>query len=161
MHSTGEIIRRLWSNPEHQAGLRLVAVWQTWPEIIGPDLAKLVKPLGHYERTLVLGVEDAVVMQEASFQAPWILQAVNAFLGDHFFDKIRFNLIGGRTPLDAVSKSLPARSGRDCPTHPARQRPQELGALRSDFFTIAALERCYRTYVGVFNAPRKDSSTKQ
>lgn len=158
MHSSGEIIQRLWRESEHQAGLRLVAVWQTWSEIIGPDLAELVKPLGHQDGTLFVGVEDSVVMQETSFQASFILHAVNAFLGEPFFDKVHYNLIGGRTSLDAAAKTFSGSPGRGRPELSGRQRPPDLGALHNGFFTIPALERCYRAFLRHFNVAQRDNS---
>lgn len=160
MHSAGEIIQRIWSDPDHQRGLLLVSVWKSWPTIVGSDLSELVKPLGHKGGTLYLGVEDAVVMQEASFQSSHILRQVNAFLGETFFDKVRFDLIGGRTSLDEVADTLPGRfpdpSGLSMKSG---IQPDNLGTIRPDFSGSPALARCYKTYVRHFKQLRDNNST--
>jgi hypothetical protein len=160
MEHAGDILRRFWRNPEYQRVLRLVALWDSWSEIVGPEVAELARPLGHNKTTLLLGVEDAVAMQEISFQTPDILRMVNASLGESVFDKVRLDLIGGRTSLDTIAASFPKRPGTS-PLLSARNRlppPVNLGALQDDFSKIPAVERCYKAYVRHYGQSHEHTS---
>lgn len=148
----GNLLQGFWSTPEHLRSLRLVAVWTAWDTIVAPDLAQLAKPLGHRDSTLFLGVEDAIAMQEVSFQTLDILHAVNTALGELYFDKIRLDLLRGRTSLDAVAKLVSVnREKARRPQHPEAnalsRNPRQIGALPSGFSRIPAVERCYQAYV--------------
>lgn len=162
MQRSGDILRRFWRDPEHQRGLRLAVLWTSWPVIVGPEAAELARPLGHNKTTLLLGVEDAVAMQEISFQTPRILQAANAFLGEPFFDKVRLDLLGGRTSLDAIAGSLLDRR-KLAPLSPEGigQKLQGLGNIRGGFSGIPALERCYRAYVRLYGGFQEKNSNQQ
>lgn len=152
MLHVGNLLQRFLSTPEHRRALQLVELWTTWDAVLAPDLAQLAKPLGHKDGTLFLGVEDAIAMQEVSLQIPAILHAVNAALGEPFFDKIRLDLLRGRTSLDAVAESF-STDGKEPsrPMHPgAKALPRdarEIGMLGRGFSRIPALERCYQAYV--------------
>ncbi len=155
MEHTGRFLQRFWSSPEHKRELRLAAMWKYWADIVGADVAELAKPLGRNKSTLFLGVEDAVAMQEVSFHAPHILRAVNASLGETFFDKVRLDLIGAQTSLDAVAETLPSCCGAvSCLSSEIVAKPDNLGKVRNGFFGIPALERCYRAYVRFFDQPK-------
>jgi hypothetical protein len=163
MEHVGELLRRFWSSPEHKRELRLAAMWKNWPEIVGADVAKLAKPLGRSKTTLLLGVEDAIAMQEVSFYAQHILRTVNASLGDFFFDKVRLDLIGTRTSLDAVTGTAPSCCGSrygvvSSPLTVAGVMPDKLGKVHG-FCGMPTLERCYRAYVRLFDQ-LKDNSKK-
>ena len=151
MHLAGDILRRYWSDPENLRKLRLAGLWRFWPQMVGPELAELAKPVGHSRTTLLLGVEDPMAMQEVSYDAPAILRAVNASLGEAYFDRIRFDLIGDHIALDAVAGSFPqagkAESTRTVPG------PRGLGGLPVGFSGIPSLERCYRAYVRLYGKP--------
>ncbi|HDQ41884.1 MAG TPA: DUF721 domain-containing protein [Desulfonatronum sp.] len=148
MQRTNDILRGFWNKPEQQRELRLASLWSLWSEIIGPEIADLAKPLGHNKTTLLLGVEDAMVMQEITFQAPRILRTVNAALGEAYFDKVRFDLLGARSSLDAVAGSF---SDRPAPAPSsiakARQLSEELGGAWGHISGIPAVKRCYMAYV--------------
>lgn len=155
MEHAGSFLQRFWSTPEHKRELRLAAMWKNWPDIVGTDVAELAKPLGHKRTTLLLGVEDAVAMQEASFHAPRILRSVNTSLGETFFDKVHLDLIGARTSLDAVARLLSGHRvavSRSLAGNNAT--PGNLGKIGSDFFGLPTLERCYRAYVRLFDQPK-------
>ncbi len=152
MLHVGNLLQRFWSTPEHRRALQLVALWTTWDAVVDPDLAGLAKPLGHKDRTLFLGVEDAIAMQEVSLQIPVILHAVNSALGEPFFDKVRLDLLRGRTSLDAVAESISVeREKAPRPMHSKANvlsgNIKEIGTLGRDFSRIPALERCYQAYV--------------
>lgn len=157
----GNLLQGFWSTPKHRRALRLVALWTAWDAVVDPDLARLAKPLGHKDRTLFLGVEDAIAMQEVSLQTPDILHAVNTALGEPFFDKVRLDLLRGRTSLDAVAESVSvSREKAPRPIHSVANAlsgdTREIGTLRPGFSRIPAVERCYQAYVRLL---KKDKHT--
>jgi len=134
--------------------IRLVGLWRSWAEVLGPEFAALARPLGSRKGTLVLGAEDPLVMQELGFLAPEILARVNAWLGEDHFDKVTFELLSGRFPLDAVRVS------------PARQMaaeirgPERLGGLAELLTSDDAVGRSYRAYVRRFTGGRDTGGSK-
>lgn len=119
-------------------GLLLAPLWAAWTDVLGPEIGRLARPLGHRKRTLVLGADEPMVRQELSIIAPEILGAVNRFLGQKVFDKVSLELLSGRTPLDALV--------RPKPTSPAPGKPSRLG--QAAIPVESAVGRCYRAYLG-------------
>lgn len=70
---------------------RLASLWTEWSEVMGEDLAWVI-PLGHHETTLLLGVEDAMEIQELGMQSPLILEKVNRYLEREYFSRLRISL---------------------------------------------------------------------
>jgi len=122
-----------------------------WSEIVGPETAELVRPLGHRRRDLFLGADDPVAMQEMVFAAPEILLLVNAALGQEAFDRVRFDLLGDRVPLDVLRATPPRFST------PAETRPEQLGGLVGKLDPNSPVGRCYAKYVAYFDAGTKPS----
>lgn len=114
----------------------------------------MAKPLGRNKSTLLLGVEDPMVMQELHFHSPAILVAVNSALGEKLFDKVRLDLLGGRSSLAAIAEGINAElaAGR---REIARSSPEGYldlaisgsGQSEHRFAGVPALARCYRAYV--------------
>jgi hypothetical protein len=123
---------------------RLVGLWRSWAEVLGPDLASLARPLGHKGSRLILGGEDSITLQEITYFGPDILERVNAFLGGNVFDKISVELIRGRSPLDGVQ--VGAAAGKI-----ETRRPDRLGGLAPLMSGDSAVSRCYRAYVRFFD----------
>ncbi len=48
----------------------LIRLWKNWEHVLGENLAKLAKPLGTNKKTLIIGVEDSLLMQELTFFYP-------------------------------------------------------------------------------------------
>lgn len=128
---------------DRKGALPLLRLWRNWEELLGPDMAALMRPLGHRERTLLLATEDPVVAQEASFLAPLVLDKVHGFLGQEVFDKVHFELLNGRIPL-AGRTTRPEPEPRPLP------RPRRIGGLRGLLDEDSPLGRCYRAYVRLF-----------
>ncbi|WP_300157145.1 DUF721 domain-containing protein [Solidesulfovibrio sp.] len=141
-----ESIDRFVSGKEAAARHDFVAVCRRWAEIVGPETAELVRPLGHRRRDLLLGADDPVVMQEMHFAAPEILSLVNAALGHEAFDRVRFDLLGDQVSLDALRAAPPRFS-----TPPAK-RPENLGGQLGRFDPATPVGRCYAKYVAYFEA---------
>lgn len=133
---------------------RLSRLWKAWPELVGPQLAEMARPLGHRRRSLILGGEDPIVLQELSFFAQEFLDKANAFLGEDFFDKVLFELIHGRASLDGERVSAGA------PPRPKLTKIQNLGKLDYISESESALGRCYRAYVRLMAVPDRSGSRR-
>ena len=90
--------------PETRRRFALARLWRDWRTIVDPFIAEMVRPLSTRKQTLVLGAQDSLVMQEIHFLAPEILNVVNRHLGEEIFDKVVFELISGKIPLDRGSE---------------------------------------------------------
>ena len=151
-----DILHDFWNRSERRLQWRLAEIWSSWSTVVGTDIADLAKPLGRNKATLLLGAEDPMVMQEMHFHAPTILRAVNAALGEKVFDKVRLDLLGGRSSLVAVAdamvndlcegKKSASRFSPEIYAH-AGVRPERTSHLDKRFSDVPALERCYRAYV--------------
>ncbi|HKK34128.1 MAG TPA: DUF721 domain-containing protein [Desulfomicrobiaceae bacterium] len=124
--------------------LRLVRLWKTWPEVIGPDMAELLSPLGHRKHTLVLGAEDSMIIQEFSFFAPEILEKVNTALGQAYFDKVHIELLSGKAQLDRIRQRKLTRTI-------TKRRPENLGRLLDRLPADTPAGRAYRKYLRHFD----------
>ena len=131
---------------EASARRNFVEVCRRWAEIVGPETAELLRPLGHNRRDLYLGADDPVALQEMVFAAPEILSLVNAALGHEAFDKVRFDLLGGQVSLDAL-RAVPPRFAV-----PPERKPENLGGMLGAFDPTTPVGRCYAKYVAYFEA---------
>ena len=146
MLSFAEAFKNHFSTEEVKINFRLAQMWSNWSEIIGSEeLADMIKPLGHRQRTLILGAEDSIVIQEMNFFVPQLLDKVNDFLGQSFFDKIRFELLKGRTPLNQ-SILAPTKHRYRC----SLKKPQNLGNLLDKLPKDSPVYKCYKKYVNLF-----------
>jgi hypothetical protein len=104
--SACEAVERLLCRHPHKA--RLARLWQHWSMAMGPELAPLAWPLGERKGVLLVGGEDAMVMQELAMMRDEISERANAFMDEHFFTDLRISLSMGKRPLDGLAP-LPAR----------------------------------------------------
>ncbi|WP_051261750.1 DUF721 domain-containing protein [Desulfovibrio inopinatus] len=123
---------------------RLAELWRNWPRVMG-SMADMARPLGTRKSTLLLGVEDPVTMQELSYYGPEILDRVNGFLQKKIFDKVKFDLLQGRVPLDAITVQGPEFH------KPRPIRPTGFGHLVGRFPADSALGRCYAAYAALYD----------
>ncbi|MFZ5426533.1 MAG: DUF721 domain-containing protein [Thermodesulfobacteriota bacterium] len=145
MRALGELIVGFASRKDAALGFRLAMLWPRWRDILG-GAAPYAHPLGHRRETLLVGVDDPMAMQESIYDGPCILEAVNAFLGQQVFDKVKFDLLQGKTPLDAVQAQAPTF------WRPMQPRIERLGGLTLDPNT--AVGRSYAAYVRQFGPGR-------
>lgn len=124
------------------ARLRLVQLWRHWEMVLGPELAPLARPLGHHGESLLIGAEDAMLMQELHLQSGEILERVNAFMEGPFFSCVKVSLRFQRTELDSIGAP-------PVPPAPPAVRPhltgEALRAMRPD----SPVARCYARYVAL------------
>lgn len=71
---------------------RLERLWQSWSSVVGEDLALMARPLGHKEKTLLLGADDSMDMQEVRLREAEILERVNGFLQTEYFSRLKVGL---------------------------------------------------------------------
>lgn len=153
----------LWSllqGKDTSGNLALAQLWLAWSEVLPPEVAGMARPLGHRDRVLLLAAEDPVVVQEAQFLGPLILEKVHAFLGHEVFDKVRFELINGRVPLDG------RQGGSGTAASPPVEIPNEYGGLDDLLEEDSAIGRAYRAYVNRMagedkSAPRPQENTDE
>jgi len=145
MRALGELIVGFASRQDAALGFRLAMLWARWRDVLG-EAAPYAHPLGHRRGILLVGVEDPMAMQESHYDAPDILLAVNGFLGQQAFDRVQFDLLQGKTPLDAASGEAPTF------WRPLPPRIANLGNLRLDPDT--AVGRSYAAYVRQYGPGR-------
>ncbi len=140
----GDTLLRSLTRYDKKGGLGLVRLWLEWEAVVGAQVAELARPLGHKEHTLILHTQDSIAAQELTYFAPEILARVNDFLGQEVFDKVRFELLGGRVPLGGRPREEPQAP-------PQRlQRPSSLGGLVGALDPDSPVGRCYLAYVKRF-----------
>ena len=86
------LLRAMGGTPER---IRLAGLRAEWGKVIGDGFGSL-SLLGHHGSTLLLGVEDAMEMQELSFMSPQILERVNAYMEAEYFSRLRIAICSKR-----------------------------------------------------------------
>lgn len=137
---------------EAAAPFRLVELYRQWPDVVGGELAESAKPLGHRKQTLVLGSEDSYLLQELPFHAPYILECVNRFLGERFFEKVKGELIGEKKTLDNPPVA-------HVHAHVPPPAPRQLGSLVRTFSPDSPVARCYERYVELMAGRQEEDLT--
>lgn len=148
------LLERMGGAPE-RAGLQ--SLWDNWEMVLGPELAALAQPLGHHgdgkgasgggRAALLLGAEDAMLLQELRFRGEEILERVNGFLGQAYFCEVKVSLPLGR--------SAPVRSREPAPLpgrEEAREGPAARGVFLSGMDRDSPVARCYARFAGLTGA---------
>ena len=143
VRSAAEALDTVLGTPEAALELAIARLWRHWPEVLGPEIAEMIRPLGHRKGTMLLGATNSMVMQEFSFFAPTILDKANAFLGTAHFQKVTIELMAGRPALD--QSLLPP-----APPRPEAPLPAPLGNLLPCMDPASPVTACYRAYVRHF-----------
>lgn len=134
----------------------LQGLWDNWEKVLGPELAAIAQPLGHHgdgkgaggRAALLLGAEDAMLLQELRFRGEEILERVNGFLGQAYFCEVKVSLPLGR--------SAPARSREPAPRpgqEEARGKPAARGVFLAGMDGDSPVARCYARFAGLTKAP--------
>ncbi|BDQ38618.1 hypothetical protein SYK_29780 [Pseudodesulfovibrio nedwellii] len=141
---TSDLMPRFLDKLDTTGGAALVRLWRAWDDIMG-EMAPMARPLGHRGTKIILAAGDPIIMQEAQYLAPMLLQKINAFLGEEVFDKVVFELLNGRVPLDEDIRP-------EAPKPPRKlKRPKNLGRLKDELDPNSPVGRCYRAYRRMFD----------
>ena len=149
---TGRVLKKVFislgASPEQA---KLSRLWRSWDAVLGPDLAPLARPLGHHDDKLLIGAEDAVLLQELYYMGPEIVRRVNEFLQEDFFTAVKVSLMLDHQDLDAPSPVLERSAGR-----PKEEVPAPSGASLGLMDPESAVARCYARFLGMeLPDPRK------
>jgi hypothetical protein len=136
--SVAEAVEHLLRRYPHKA--RLARLWQNWNMVMGAELAPLAWPLGERKGVLLLGGEDAMVMQELVMMRDEILERANAFMAESFFTDVHVSLSLGKRPLDGLP---PPPSRRREHTMFPKLDGSALGAVDPD----SPAARCYAAFL--------------
>lgn len=120
---------------------RLIRLWQNWAMVMGPELASMAWPLGHRNAVLLVGGEDAMSMQDLSMQSGEILERVNAFMEEPFFNEVRVSLALGKNPLDGAM-AVPAPRTRVM----LERGPAPSGVYLEVMDAQSSVARCYARF---------------
>ncbi|NDV20211.1 DUF721 domain-containing protein [Pseudodesulfovibrio sp. JC047] len=141
---TSDLMPRFLDKLDTTGGAALVRLWRSWDDLMG-EMAAMARPLGHRGTRIVLAAQDPIVMQEAQYLAPMMLQKINEYLGEEVFDKVVFELLNGRVPLDEVIRP-------EAPEPPRKlKRPKNLGHVDDQLDPDSPVGKCYRAYRRMFD----------
>ena len=132
---------------QHGSGVnkQLSQLWANWDMVMGEELAPITYPLGRRGRTLIVGAEDNMIQQELTFYTYDLLERVNAFMGEPFFEKVQVHLLMGSAPLDEVELPTIPPPPREKP-----ERPANLGNLLGKLDPDSPVTKAYEKYVRMF-----------
>ncbi|AGC49741.1 DUF721 domain-containing protein [Lawsonia intracellularis] len=121
----------------------LVELWRNWSMVMGPYLEGIAYPLGRREKTLIVGGEDTMALQELAYMKEELLERVNAFMDRTFFDKVDLQLCMGRQLVykkQVNQRNIPRKL----------KIPRQHAAEQSDSLVLdsnSPISRCYKTYL--------------
>ncbi|MDR1490330.1 MAG: DUF721 domain-containing protein [Desulfovibrio sp.] len=102
--SAAEAVRDLFAGLGRPWQGRLKELWRHWDMVAGEEIARIGRPLGYgsKDRSLLLGVDDAMALQELSLQRDDILERSNAFMNETFFLNLKVRLLQDQTDLSTM-----------------------------------------------------------
>ncbi|MBD5626603.1 MAG: DUF721 domain-containing protein [Desulfovibrio sp.] len=143
-----------------RAGLQ--NLWDNWEAALGAELAELARPLGHRDgrkkeesgshgpegvgAVLLLGAEDAMLLQELRFRAEEILARVNGFLGQAYFSEVLVQLPLGR-PEPVRSRREQGRAEQRAELDAPAQAPS--GIFLENMDSASPVARCYARFAAI------------
>ena len=120
---------------------RLTALWKSWEDAVGEDVASLGSPVGHKDAVLSIGAEDTMALQELSLRSGEILESVNAFMEKEFFTKVSVVLLQGRAELNRMQPTGP-------PPEPVQEAElPRLGGIADKLDPDSPVTRCYLAHL--------------
>lgn len=144
MKNISEAIQDFFTKNNYKQEMDIVRVWLNWDKIVGPELAGLAKPLGKQKQSLIIGVENSLIMQEIRFYSQQLLDFIYDFLQWQPFDKIKFELLYGKTSLDQIQINKDIKIQE--PRH-AHVADSNIGHLDFTACSIPSFSSCYKSYV--------------
>lgn len=111
-----EILKRTARAWGLEAAAHLVSARQMWPEVVGPELAKLSAPVTVRGKTLVIGVTHPVGGQEIRLRQARILAVLTREIGEGELTKVlvvaRRRLPGSRAGTRVTDRRQATKSPR-------------------------------------------------
>jgi hypothetical protein len=95
------ILEKTFKALEIDVPLKSYSIWEAWKEIVGESVGLQSQPHSIRNRILFIDVSHPTWMQQLQFLKPTLLEKINAFLGDPYFQDIRFR-------LGKISPTIPA-----------------------------------------------------
>jgi hypothetical protein len=102
--SIGSILEQTLKSLEIDVPLKNYSIWGAWEEIMGESVAHQTQPRSIRNRILFIDVSHSTWMQQLQFLKPTLLEKINTFLGDPYFQDIRFRLGKISPPVSAPSR---------------------------------------------------------
>lgn len=146
--SAGDLIARLMEKGGGKNIMKRMELWANWETVMGPGVGNLGVPLEVKGKTLFIGADDNMAMQELNMQTYYILQRANGYLKEHpldkeeHFDKIRITLRRGRKALTGRPEKAPAQPFQ-VPKAPPLP-PEGFGALKNKLDSDNPVGSCYK-----------------
>ncbi|OAG28415.1 DUF721 domain-containing protein [Thermodesulfatator autotrophicus] len=113
MEKIAGVIKNLWAAPVWSNSLRAARVLDEWQNIVGPQIAQAVRPLGFARGVLTLEVSDNIWLQRLRFEEKRLLSRLNERAGEGVFKKIRLvlkrNYYEKKTVKPAYRKIKPSK----------------------------------------------------
>ncbi|OBQ52450.1 DUF721 domain-containing protein [Halodesulfovibrio spirochaetisodalis] len=154
-HRASKMLGKLLYEKGGDRHMPLVPLWQNWDMVMGEELAELGRPLGHKDRTIIIGADDNMAQYELSAQTYEVLERVNAFLGKDMFDTVQVELMQGRESLDNMTMPVFKQARPKIPP-----RPKDLGNLEHILDPDSPVTKCYKKYVAMYDGKKEDSEDK-
>jgi len=123
---------------------QIIQLWRNWPMVMGRFLSPVAKPLGCRGKTLIVGAEDNLILQDLNMCSKEILERTNAFMGEDCFERVEFRLCLNKTPLNLVK--IPELENLPPPNLPPR--PDKAGFFLDPNSPIGL---CHQAYLRLFN----------
>jgi predicted nucleic acid-binding Zn ribbon protein len=92
-------------------------VWNSWEEIVGPEVAKHTLPVSYLDGILYIWVRHPARLQELTFCAKPLLDKINAYCGHKWLKFLRFTLdrrsVPQMTEMAPESRDFIAKTKKD------------------------------------------------
>jgi len=111
-----KLLAELFRKKNWQRRLGLHAIFQTWPQVVGEEIARRAAPHVIRGDVLWVAVSDSVWMQQLHLQKQQLLEHINASLaGPEKISDIRFQIDAGLEDERPLPDSAKAASRRPLP----------------------------------------------
>lgn len=107
--ASAEVLQSLLQNRKSPLTEQFIRwkVWNAWPEVVGPEIARSTLPVGYLKGTLYIWVRSAPRMQEMIFMLETLQNRINQFCGSRWVKSIRLTLDRRTVPqLADASKEM-------------------------------------------------------
>lgn len=92
MKHISNVLQLVLKERQLSEGIRNYSLFSRWPDVVGPHLAKSTRPLRIHGSTLLVWVENAVLLHHLSYLAPRLLERFREAAPGTTIDTIRFTL---------------------------------------------------------------------